>query len=402
MDGGRSCRRDGANSDFMSMNYSEAINNAMERTKYLLWERRSRVRWRNFGILSFLCGPNSGGGGGGGGGDFSQLFKGSGDHRETSMRMLLGCSVASALGAQAADLGGEKFMPYLGLIILVGLGLFALGLVCLFASNFARLILVENIVHDRDAILEPWSRLSRLGWSVLWWGFGFFVMAFVVAAILIGGPAAAIGVMSAKSPGAALLFLPLLLWMVVVMLPLGFINGYYQEIVIPLMYRQNCSATEAWALFKPLFNAQKGKWLLYMVIHCLITMAGGIAAGLAALMVMIALGLVLGVPTMAIYAGAGPGVGLPVAVVAVAVFVVAMCIVGALFNMPVTVAARSFSMYILQQVAPEYGFLPLGGRPVPVEAGTGLTGANASPGIGLNPAETQPMDDWSQTPPTQE
>lgn len=369
------------------MQYGDAINNAIERTKYLLWERRSGARWRNYSILSYLCGY-VGGGGGGGGGDLAELFKGSGDKHDTSLRLMMGCSLAGAMAA------GE---PYLWLIVLFVLGLFFLAVAHLFLSNFARVVLVENIVHDRHALLEPFSRLSRLGWSVLWWGFAFFCGWFVVMGLLVGAPAGAIALAADDNPGVLLMFIPLLMWAAVVFIPLSFINGYFQEIVVPLMYRQNCTAGEAWAIFKPMFNAQKGKWIGYMVIHFFLVVAGGIATGVMGLMVLLLVALVVGLPAFAIYAAAGTTAGVIAGVVAFLIFLFVSICVTALFSAPVTVVARSFSMYILQQVAPEYGFLPLGGRPV---SPTQITHFVESPaaGAGLNPEQPPAAAEWSETP----
>ncbi len=380
------------------MQFGDAINNAFERTKYLLWERRSRTRWRNFALLSWLCGY-SGGGGGGGGGDFSSLFKGTGDKRDTSMRLLLGCSLASALGAGASEF--DEIKPYIGLILVLCLGIFALSMFVLYASNFARVILVENIVHDRDAIAEPWSRLSGMGWSVLWWGVGYFFVSAVILGLLVVAPGVGIAVMGEHDPGMYLLYLPFFLWLFAVLLPLGFIQGYFQEIVIPLMYRQKCSSTEAWAIFKPLFNAQKGKWIVYMLLHFFLVMAASIVASMIMLMVLLMVGLVLGLPTLAMFAVSSTA-GIVTAVVTGTLFVIACFVFGCLLTMPVTVLGRSFSMYILQQVAPEYGFLPLGGRPLSVDPITGMV-QGPEAGVGLNPAETQPMptesSEWSDMPP---
>ncbi len=386
------------------MEYGDAINNAIERTKYLLWERRSKVRWRNYAILSLLCGTQSGGGGGGGGGDFSQLFKGT-DHHDSSLRVMLTCSLAGALGlgAQAGD-GFDSMKPYVGLIIIAVLGLLTLALAMTFASNFARVILVENIVHDREAIAEPWGRLSRLGWSVLWWGVGFVIVTLVVLGLLCGVPFGAVAVMAeGGNHGALLLLIPLLFWFLALLIPICFVQGYFQEIVVPLMYRQNITANEAWALFKPMFKAQKMRWIGYMVIHFFLCVAGNIASSLAGLLVVMVVGIVLAVPTAALWYAGGTTLGIICAVVAVPLFIAAWIGIFALFNAPVTVAARSFSMYILQQVAPEYGFLPLGGRPLQ----TPLHGIEVNPaGTGLNPAagpdsRVEPVSSWSEEPPSQ-
>jgi MFS family permease len=385
------------------MEYGDAINNAIERTKYLLWERRSKVRWRNYAFLSVLAGANSGGGGGGGGGDFSSLFKGS-DHHDSSMRVMLGCSLAGALGlgAQAGD-GLESIKPYMALIILFVLAMMVFAVGMTFASNFARVILVENIVHDREAIVEPWGRLSRLGWSVLWWGVGFVIVTLMLLGLLCGVPFGVVAVMAeGGNSGALLLLIPLFFWFLALLIPLCFVNGYFQEIVVPLMYRQNITANEAWALFKPMFKAQKMRWIGYMVIHFFLCMAGGIATSLAGLLVVMVVGIVLAVPTAALWYAGGTTIGILCACIAVPLFIIVWICVFALFGAPVTVAARSFSMYILQQVAPEYGFLPLGGRPLQ----PAMHGLEVNPaGTGLNPADSprSPAETptWSEEPPAQ-
>ncbi|MEW6280640.1 MAG: hypothetical protein AB1758_18590 [Candidatus Eremiobacterota bacterium] len=371
------------------MDISDAVNNAIERTRYLLFEQRTFPRWRNYALLHALT---AGGGGGGGGGDISELFKG--DEKTTSARAVMGCSLLGALGAQAS--GAE-----VAIIVAILVPFVLLGLYLLYLSSVLRLVLVENIVHDRQAIVEPFRRLKHLGWSVYIWSLVWTMLFLAAMAVLVGLPGYLI---YQAGSGAYLGFLPLALWGLFLCLAVATMWVLFNECVVPLMYRENVNATQAWGLLLPLLKAAPGQWCLFIVIRALLCMgflmASGIVALLMVLVAALAIAIVIGLPTAGLYlalrSNGGEVVGIAGLVLGGLLFLAAAIVLGLAAGTPVTVAIRSFSLYAMQQLAPQYGFLPLGGRPVHIQV---LRAEAAGTGLNPTPAETpEPQPEPDQQP----
>jgi len=84
----------------------------------------------------------------------------------------------------------------LPLIVVGVVVLLALVTLLLWVSSRGKFIFLDNLVHNRAAIVEPWRRFASLGNSLFWWRVGFAVAAvlgFGVVALVVVGPAVALG-----------------------------------------------------------------------------------------------------------------------------------------------------------------------------------------------------------------
>jgi hypothetical protein len=187
------------------------------------------------------------------------------DHvRDAALRLLENPVVLAAIAA--------------GLIVLM-----LVGLVLAWVSARAEFIFLDNVAMRRAAFSEPWGRLGKLGQSLFLWralfSFSFIVpLAFILVpfAGTISGlvrtghfelPAIAAMVLGVACGGVLLLVLAWFYWIM-------------DTFVVPIMYRYQENATEAWRRFWPLLFGNPGSFLAFTVFYVVVTMAAGIAAAI--------------------------------------------------------------------------------------------------------------------------
>lgn len=170
------------------------------------------------------------------------------------------------------DLGRsfESFLDHaliVPLISVVILAVVALVLLLLWLSSRGKFIFLDNLVHDRAAIVEPWKRFARLGNSLFLWrvgfglavivGFGFMLLLLLGPAIGLAGGRGGIEELSL----AVLLLIGLLLAVGGVLV--AYVALFLESFVIPIMYRYDLKATAAWRAFLPWLSSRGGWFLLY-------------------------------------------------------------------------------------------------------------------------------------------
>lgn len=246
----------------MEIRYLDPLQRAWDRMTAMLFAPFDLGRWLVLAFALWLARLASGGGGGGG---FN--YGGGGNH-----------SSAEDL-ARGASRFWEQLVEHavwLPLILLaVGL-LLALLLLALWISSRGKLIFLDNVVRGRAAIVEPWGRLGRLGNSLFLWRLGFGVAAFLVIALValaVLWPAVAAAhsdLVDALSFAAiAILVLFILLFAVVVSLVSLFLDSF----IVPIMYRFDLTATQAWRHFLPWLSAHPlhfGLYALFMLVLLLV------------------------------------------------------------------------------------------------------------------------------------
>ncbi len=147
-----------------------------------------------------------------------------------------------------------------GLLLLV----FIAGIVWL--SSRSKFIFLDNVVHNRAAIVEPWSSFAAEGNSLFLWRLGFaLVVLLTMGAVLLLFIAPAAG-FSASSGLRGLSFAAITLagiLIFVVGLGAAYVSLFLEAFVIPIMYKYRLSATNAWKYFLPWLKAQSFHFLLY-------------------------------------------------------------------------------------------------------------------------------------------
>lgn len=258
----------------MNISYTEPLSRSWERMKSMLFRPFQIETWFVVGFSEFLAGLF------GHTGSLAKLgnpLRSHGSHpmdvraeqaldrvRDAVLKMLENPMVLAAIMA--------------GVILLL-----MVGVALAWVSARAEFVFIDNVAHRRARITEPWRRFGRLGHSLFLWravfSFAFILpLAFMLVPfagtmmnVLHGGPLAlprfaamAIGI------GCGAAFAAVLAWWAWTM----------DTFVVPLMYRYDENATQAWARFWPLLRGRPGSFFAFTVFYVVVAIAAGIAAAI--------------------------------------------------------------------------------------------------------------------------
>jgi len=235
----------------MNVAFFEPLNRAWERMKLILWRPFDLAKWLVLGFSAWLAGLADGAGGGG--------WKWVVNDNDFPGR----CNLNDA--GDAFRSAGEALIV-LPIVFVVLLAVAAILVLVLWLSSRAKFIFLDNVIHDRAQIVEPWNRLRGLGNSLFLWRLGFIVACgLVILALLIVffAPAATLSLSDALAglsyAAMAVGVLILMVFGVVAAYVALFLEGF----VIPIMYKFDLKATEAWRYFLPWLKARPWPFVLY-------------------------------------------------------------------------------------------------------------------------------------------
>jgi len=238
----------------MQISFVEPLSRAWERMRRMLFAPFELGRWLVLGFSAWLAGLARGGGGGGLVGDTS----GGGDGLH---------DLPSKLGELAETITNH---PIWMLLALVGVVVAVAVLIALlWVSSRGKLVFLDNVVHERAAIVEPWQRLGRLGDSLFWWRLGFAVIVLAIVLVVLAAVILPVASSSVRETLSGLSIAAIVLGVVVVAmvaLVAFFILLLLEGFVIPIMYRFDLSATAAWRTLLPWLRRYAGWFIAYTVV----------------------------------------------------------------------------------------------------------------------------------------
>jgi hypothetical protein len=209
--------------------------------------------------------------------------------------------------------------------------LLAFVLVMLWLGARGQFMFLDNVLHDRALVQQPWARYKRQGDSLFLWMLGFIVAvlvlvgSFVLAAIGLGAGLTHLD----EGIGCGIVLLGLF-GLLPLILAIVYVQLFTLHFVVPIMYREELTATQAWGRFLPVLRRNLGHFLLYGLFLLMLWTAvslGLVAAGCATFCI----GFVL----------------------------LALPYVGTVLLLPVWVTRRLLSVEFLDQFMPELGLLNL-------------------------------------------
>jgi hypothetical protein len=235
----------------MTISFVEPLSRAVERMRRILFQPFDFVKWLVLGFSAWLAGLMGSTGGTGMWNSNDRDF---------------GQPVSVARGAEEIWEGILENILFVPLVLFLLTLVVALILALLWVSSRAKFIFLDNVVHDRAQIVDPWGRFRRLGNSLFLWRFGFFIacaLVFGVLAILIMAPAATLSFNDAlRGLSFAGMALGVLLVTILAVM-IAFVALFLENFVIPIMYKFDLKATEAWSAFLPWLRSRAGWFFLY-------------------------------------------------------------------------------------------------------------------------------------------
>jgi len=216
----------------MNIHYFEPLSRAVARMKQALFHPFSLKKWFIIGFTAWLAGLMDGNGGGG--------------NRGNAMHGDFGDVLNSPYEAWTWLQDHPQWM----LAVIFGLVfIFFLIAVLTWLSSRGKFMFVDNIVHDRALVAQPWNEYAGEGNSLFVWRFIFAL--FSIAAVLgflyhawQNVYSLYFGPFDEAVPWVYLI--KMIFLFIFIVLVLGYINLLLNEFVVAIMYKQRISASRAW------------------------------------------------------------------------------------------------------------------------------------------------------------
>ena len=302
----------------MNIDYFEPLSRSWSRMKKALFQPFDITKWFVVGFTAFLAelldGPNG---------------NGSGNSKDHD----LGFGDVADFPFNAWDWLMDN-PGWFSLIIFGTTLLVALIVLLTWLSSRGKFMFLDNVVHDRAKVTQPWYDFREHGNSLFVWRllFGlicfaviilFLVQFFIVAVEFHNDDFATVPILSFIGIGF-LLFCFLVI--------ISFISVFLDDFVVPIMYKNNISTAKAWHAFLPVFT---NHWL-YFILYGLI---------LFVLWVFIVIFIILaGIFTCCI-----------------GFILLIIPYLGSVVTLPISYTFRSFGPEFLKQFGPEFDIFPESG-----------------------------------------
>jgi len=230
-------------------------------------------------------------------------------------------------------------------IVFVGLFLTIIILVLLWLSSRGKFMFLDNVVQEKAEIVNPWKRFKRESHSLFLWRLGFAVIVIAVFIALVLFFFVTANSLYRDSRSAPILFTVGIGFLaVLIFIVIGYITLFLNHFVVPLMYKNNITATQAWSRFLRLFGKRPLHFLFYGVLLFVFIVLFVIAVVIAGLLTCCIGWLLLAIPY-----------------------------IGTVVTLPVWYTFRAFSLEFLAQFGPDYDLFP-----PPTEASSEETPAKPS------------------------
>ncbi len=300
----------------MNISLTQPLSRAFARMKRILFRPFHLETWLVIGFAAFLAGIFSGSGSG-------SSWRWNGRGKSATHEIEHGVERVRDVIATLND------HPIILVMIVAGLCVVGLLLLVLaWVSARSEFVFLDNVSTGRAAFLDPWRRFGKLGRSLFLWravfSFAWLPPLAIILLPFVGVIATALKGGSFEWPQFASLVFGFVLGGVL-SLVLMWICMLMDDFVVPLMYRHDENATQAWSRFLGLLGRHPGEFLAYTVF-------------LAVLYIAVGVGIVV--------------VGLGTCCITFVLMIVPY--VGSVVTLPIHVTARALGPEVLAQFGPEW------------------------------------------------
>jgi hypothetical protein len=257
----------------------------------------------------------------------------------------------------AGGLAGTDPMLFAGLIAVLVVAAFVVGILLMYISSVMRFILFDSVLAKECHIRQGWSRRQGPGWRYFLWKLLYSLVTLGVLIVLVGIPlglAYAVGWLTDPKQhlvplvlGGIVLFFAFMIFVIVT----AVIYVLTKDFVVPQMAFESIGAIEGWRRLWAMMKAEKGGYAGYIGMKIVLAIGAAIILGIVAFIIaLIILIPAAGVAVAAVLGGKAAGLGWTVATISLAV--VAGCVLLAIFllvtsliSVPAIVFFPAYSMY---------------------------------------------------------
>ncbi len=251
----------------MQISFSKPLDHAWQRMNAFLFNPFDLGKWFVLGFTAWLADLANGFPGGA-----SQNLKFTQDWDELEVNDW----ASGSLGLLGDFFNNPWAFLIAGMILSVVL---TIGLLVLWISSRGSFMFLDNLVHTRTGVKAPWTEFRNQGDSLFLWQVVYSLIVLVVMGTLIAGSVMLFFPLAAAD-APAMATIPLIILAgttaFILITTLVFIEFCLFQFVVPIMYRNRVSTTEAWKIFLPLFREHPGSFVLFGLLYFGIQLAGGL------------------------------------------------------------------------------------------------------------------------------
>lgn len=300
----------------MNIEYFEPLSRAWDRMTAALFKPFNLGKWLGLGFTAFLAGLLDG------------HTSGSGSRFR---------------GGRDVDWGNVVDFPYTSwgwlmehavwffLIILGIAAVSAVIIILIWLSSRGKFMFLDNVVHERARVTQPWHQFKMEGNSLFLWRLTFGIICFVVIILfLIRGFFIATQIYKyGFHAGVLMTIVRMALLVMPVAIIIAYISLFLNDFVVPIMYINKVTASQAWRLFLPLFLKHWFSFILYGLLVLMLYVFFIVCVVLVGFFTC-CLGFIL----------------------------LAIPYIGSVVILPISYTFRTFSLEFLEQFGPSYTIFP--------------------------------------------
>jgi hypothetical protein len=218
------------------------------------------------------------------------------------------------------------FVIMLGLAVVI-----VVGIILTWLSSRGKFMFLDNVVHERAKVVQPWHQFRREGNSLFLWRFVFGLICLAVFSILLirGFFIATLISQEGFHSGVVMAIVRMVLLMMPVGIIIAYISFFLNDFVVPIMYINNTTASQAWGRFLPLFREHWIWFILYGLLVLILRILVIVCVVMVGLFTC-CLGFIL----------------------------LAIPYIGTVITLPIPYTFRAFSLEFLEQFGPDYTIFP--------------------------------------------
>jgi hypothetical protein len=257
----------------------------------------------------------------------------------------------------AGGLAGTDPMLFVGLIAVLVVAGFVLGILLMYISSVMRFILFDSVLAKECHIRQGWSRRQGPGWRYFVWKLLYSLVTLGVLIVLVGIPlgfAYAVGWLTDPRQhlvplvlGGIVLFFAFMIFVIVS----AVIYVLTKDFVVPQMAFEPIGAIEGWRRLWAMMKAEKVGYAGYIGMKIVLAVGAAIILGIVGFIIaLIILIPAAGVAVAAVLGAKAAGLGWTVTTISLAV--VAGCVLLAIFltltsliSVPAIVFFPAYSIY---------------------------------------------------------
>jgi hypothetical protein len=302
------------------MDVIHAIDQAIQHTKQVLFRPFDAGTWLRFGLIIFL--EVLAGGGSGISAGIRSAFQGAFRGFDAGSGTVKGISGQIDQGVHWIEL-------HLALLVPVGLAvmclMIALGVLLKWLSSHGRMMLIRAVACNDSRIGENWTQTREPAFSMFLFRLVLYIIAFPLTIVTMGLAAWNVVVLARAETDSVFVYvmtlLPYILIMVLICVAYGLINSLLRNFVAPLMFQFSLSCVQGWRQFGAAARGNVLRLILFYVLATVYWMFAGVVS------------MLVGCLTCCI----------------AFIPVISQAILS-----PLHVFYRSYSMYVLESLGPEF------------------------------------------------